>query len=96
MKGNSSKGTGAADSYLVFPQHFCSCHSFMWDVVGRDEAICVSQDRNGSCLTSASVMPYSVCFLVLESAAAASKRTMAAFCVKEPIDMWHDACSISS
>ncbi|KAK9813349.1 hypothetical protein WJX73_001709 [Symbiochloris irregularis] len=40
VKGASAKGPGPADSYLVFPTHFCSCHSFMWDVVSREEAIC--------------------------------------------------------
>ena len=33
-----SKGN---DKYLCFPRHFCSCHSFFFDVVGRGEQLCV-------------------------------------------------------
>ena len=37
------KGRGASDQYIVFPGHYCSCHSFFWDVVSRKHAIYVSR-----------------------------------------------------
>lgn len=30
----------SSDRYLCFPKHFCSCHSFFFDVVGRGEQLC--------------------------------------------------------
>ena len=36
------KGRGPSDQYIVFPGHYCSCHSFFWDVVSRKHAIYVS------------------------------------------------------
>ena len=36
------KGRGPSDQYIVFPGHYCSCHSFFWDVVSRKHAVYVS------------------------------------------------------
>ncbi|GLC41546.1 hypothetical protein PLESTB_000703400 [Pleodorina starrii] len=33
-------GSRPPDQYLVFPSHYCSCQSFLYDVVGRSEAVC--------------------------------------------------------
>ncbi|GFR52481.1 hypothetical protein Agub_g15051 [Astrephomene gubernaculifera] len=33
-------GKRPADQYIVFPAHYCSCQSFLYDVVGRSEAVC--------------------------------------------------------
>ncbi|KAI5079912.1 hypothetical protein GOP47_0005391 [Adiantum capillus-veneris] len=30
----------SSDKYLCLPKHFCSCHSFFFDVVGRGEQLC--------------------------------------------------------
>lgn len=30
------------EEYLCFPQHYCSCYSFFYDVVNRGEELCVS------------------------------------------------------
>lgn len=30
------------EEYLCFPEHFCSCYSFFYDVVNRGEELCVS------------------------------------------------------
>ncbi|KAL3140207.1 hypothetical protein ABBQ38_004482 [Trebouxia sp. C0009 RCD-2024] len=32
------QGKTPADQYLVFPDHFCSCQAFFYEVVGRSEA----------------------------------------------------------
>ena len=32
------QGKTAADHYLVFPAHYCSCKAFLFDIVGRGEA----------------------------------------------------------
>ena len=32
------QGKTAADHYLVFPTHYCSCKAFLFDIVGRGEA----------------------------------------------------------
>ena len=36
------QGKSAVDHYLVFPAHYCSCHAFFYEVVGRSEAPFVS------------------------------------------------------
>lgn len=28
------------ETYVCFPKHYCSCHAFFYDVVGRGEHIC--------------------------------------------------------
>ncbi|MEW5319805.1 MAG: hypothetical protein WDW38_010932 [Sanguina aurantia] len=33
-------GSAATDHYTVFPRHYCSCHSFFYDVAFRSEAVC--------------------------------------------------------
>lgn len=33
------QGKSASDHYIVFPQHYCSCHAFFYDVVCRSDAI---------------------------------------------------------
>ncbi|KAG2498191.1 hypothetical protein HYH03_003945 [Edaphochlamys debaryana] len=33
------KVPGRGDVYTVFPSHYCSCQSFMYDIVGRGEAV---------------------------------------------------------
>ena len=35
-------GKLAADSYVVFPEHYCSCKAFQFDVVGKNDAAFVS------------------------------------------------------
>jgi hypothetical protein len=37
------QGKGPADVYTVFPYHFCSCHSFFYDVASKGNAVYVSQ-----------------------------------------------------
>ncbi|KAL0056031.1 hypothetical protein WJX82_006946 [Trebouxia sp. C0006] len=32
------QGKSASDHYLVFPEHYCSCQAFFFEVVGRSEA----------------------------------------------------------
>lgn len=32
------RGKSASDNYLVFPEHYCSCQAFFYEVVGRSEA----------------------------------------------------------
>ena len=39
---STGEGQGPSDQYTVFPGHFCSCHSFFWDVVSRKHAVYVS------------------------------------------------------
>ncbi|KAL6752684.1 hypothetical protein V8C86DRAFT_2749718 [Haematococcus lacustris] len=34
------QGKTAADKYLVFPAHFCSCQAFFYEVVNKGEAVC--------------------------------------------------------
>lgn len=36
------QGKTAADQYLVFPDHYCSCQAFFYEVVSRSEAPYVS------------------------------------------------------
>ena len=35
-------GKTPADSYVVFPEHYCSCKAFQFDVVGKGDAPFVS------------------------------------------------------
>lgn len=35
------QGKAPGDQYTVFPTHFCSCHAFSWDIVGRGQSIYV-------------------------------------------------------
>jgi predicted nucleic acid-binding Zn finger protein len=30
------------EEYLCFPEHLCTCYSFLYDIVGRGEQLCVS------------------------------------------------------
>ena len=39
-------GKGSSDHYLVFPDHYCSCKAFLFDIVGRSEAVFVSGPPN--------------------------------------------------
>ena len=34
VEGMQVKGKTAADPYTVFPLHYCSCHAFLYDVLG--------------------------------------------------------------
>lgn len=34
-------GKGSTDHYLVLPDHYCSCKAFLFDIVGRSEAVYV-------------------------------------------------------
>ena len=52
------KAKGPSDSYLCFPRHFCSCHSFLYDVASKEDAfMCKHQlaariaEATGSCKT---------------------------------------------
>lgn len=36
------RGKSSSDNYLVFPEHYCSCQAFFYEVVGRSEAPYVS------------------------------------------------------
>ena len=36
------RGKSASDNYLVFPEHYCSCQAFFYEVVHRSEAPYVS------------------------------------------------------
>jgi len=59
--GGAAGGAGAGhrpQSHLVFPEHFCTCHAFFYDVVARGEAaLCKHQIAAqtaaalGSCVT---------------------------------------------
>lgn len=40
--GVQVQGKSAADQYLVFPDHYCTCQAFFYEVVGRSEAPYVS------------------------------------------------------
>ena len=42
LRGIQVQGKSAADQYLVFPDHYCSCQAFFYEVVGRSEAPYVS------------------------------------------------------
>ncbi|KAK9803872.1 hypothetical protein WJX72_001088 [[Myrmecia] bisecta] len=33
------QGKTAADQYIVFPEHYCSCQAFFYDTVGRGDAV---------------------------------------------------------
>eukprot|EP00884_Botryococcus_braunii_P000074 jgi/Botrbrau1/10067/Bobra.0355s0022.1 len=33
------QGKGPSDVYTVFPHHFCSCHSFFYDVASKGNAV---------------------------------------------------------
>jgi predicted nucleic acid-binding Zn finger protein len=37
VQGHKNKG-----NYTVFPRHYCSCHSFFFDVATKGEAVYVS------------------------------------------------------
>ncbi len=36
------RGKSKDDQYIVFPEHYCSCKAFQFDVVGRSDAPFVS------------------------------------------------------
>ena len=40
------QGKSASDHYLVFPDHYCSCQAFFYEVVGRSEASFVSTPKH--------------------------------------------------
>ena len=40
------QGSRPADQYTVFPAHFCTCHAFLYQVVGQDH-ILVSAPQQG-------------------------------------------------
>lgn len=35
------KGHKSGDTYTVFPDHYCSCHSFFYDIATKSEGIYV-------------------------------------------------------
>jgi predicted nucleic acid-binding Zn finger protein len=35
----NSSDVGARQQHLTFPNHFCACKGFTWDVVSRDEKL---------------------------------------------------------
>ena len=39
------RGKSSSDNYLVFPEHYCSCQAFFYEVVGRSEAPYVSLEQ---------------------------------------------------
>ena len=39
VKGKSSSRKGSEEAYLCFPEHYCSCRAFQWDVLTRGEQL---------------------------------------------------------
>lgn len=52
--GVQVQGKSAADQYLVFPDHYCTCQAFFYEVVGRSEAPYVSLLLLGESTSAAS------------------------------------------
>ena len=38
-EGTRSEKGNTQDQHLTFPNHFCACKAFAWDVVSRDEKL---------------------------------------------------------
>lgn len=59
------QGKTAADVYLVFPRHYCSCQAFFFKVVNESEAVCVSVGRRACWGAAAPAGRSTLCHLPL-------------------------------
>ena len=54
------QGSRPADQYTVFPTHFCTCHAFLYQVVGQDHILVRLSSDAAGCL-AAPVVSYPAC-----------------------------------